>query len=307
MLNRLRRISRRIGGWVTAGKSARNAAGKTMNSGTKAAGKSAGKTAGKPAVKTPAKAAGKSASKAPAKSSAKAVAKPPLKSAPKAGGKPTLKSTAKPNGKAEAKAAPKAVASAAKSVKTAAKPAEKVSDKASPKASPKSVAKPQGKGKSASNGKHSSKKEAEPIVAEPNLDSEFDDVEVLDGADAEDVSLAEDLEAVDAEPAEVSPSASLLAAMKPTAPDAEKSGEKKKKKDDLKIDRNGDLEAQWMQIKEKNKALKAMPYKMSESFEARTPILHKVLGWGFIISNQNDRLEVLFQQGIKFLISNYKT
>ena len=141
----------------------------------------------------------------------------------------------------------------------------------------------------------------EPDLLEPDVDSDFEELGLSDA------DLAADLEAVEAEPVEVSPSAGLLAIMKPTSPDAEKNSEKKKKKDDLKLDRGGDLEAQWMQIKEKNKALKALPYKMSESFEARTPILHKVLGWGFIISNQNDRLEVLFQQGIKFLISNYKT
>jgi hypothetical protein len=34
--------------------------------------------------------------------------------------------------------------------------------------------------------------------------------------------------------------------------------------------------------------------------------MHKVLGWGFIISNINDRLDILFETGVKTLISNYK-
>jgi hypothetical protein len=36
-------------------------------------------------------------------------------------------------------------------------------------------------------------------------------------------------------------------------------------------------------------------------------LMHKVLGWGFVLSNLNDRLEVLFKDGIKVLISNYKS
>ncbi len=61
----------------------------------------------------------------------------------------------------------------------------------------------------------------------------------------------------------------------------------------------------WAQLFNKSKKLAPVDYKMSQKYEAETPILHKVLGWGFILSNQNDRLEVLFQDGVKVLISNY--
>lgn len=81
---------------------------------------------------------------------------------------------------------------------------------------------------------------------------------------------------------------------------------KSKKRDDLKIDRNGDLEQQWKNLFDRSKGVKAPPYKMSETYEARTPVMHKVLGWGFVISNQNNRLEVLFKDGIKILVANYK-
>jgi hypothetical protein len=50
----------------------------------------------------------------------------------------------------------------------------------------------------------------------------------------------------------------------------------------------------------------AIPYNVSGSYEAKTPIMHKVLGWGYVLANKNDRLEVLFRDGIKYLISNYK-
>jgi hypothetical protein len=52
---------------------------------------------------------------------------------------------------------------------------------------------------------------------------------------------------------------------------------------------------------------KALTYKMTETFTSLAPIQHKVLGWGFILTNENDRLEVLFETGIRMLISNYKS
>jgi hypothetical protein len=62
----------------------------------------------------------------------------------------------------------------------------------------------------------------------------------------------------------------------------------------------------WQDLKKKFGHIEAREYNMREVFEANIPILHKVLGWGFVISVLNDRLEVLFEQGIKNLISNYK-
>lgn len=87
---------------------------------------------------------------------------------------------------------------------------------------------------------------------------------------------------------------------------AEKAEKKAKKRDELKIDRTGNLEAQWKTLFEKTKGVKAAAYKMSESYEAKTPIIHKVLGWGYVLTSQNNRLEVLFKDGIKMLIANYK-
>jgi len=66
-------------------------------------------------------------------------------------------------------------------------------------------------------------------------------------------------------------------------------------------------ESRWLELRDKYKSTKAAPYKMSEAYAEKTPIDHKVLGWGFILSVMNDRLEVLFQSGIKQLISNYKS
>lgn len=66
------------------------------------------------------------------------------------------------------------------------------------------------------------------------------------------------------------------------------------------------LMQKWLALQDKLKDQVAAPYKMTASYTPKTPILHKVLGWGYVISAQNDRLEVLFKDGIKYLISNYQ-
>lgn len=67
-----------------------------------------------------------------------------------------------------------------------------------------------------------------------------------------------------------------------------------------------ELAKKWDSLFKKADAIESKPYRMKDSFEERTAIEHKVLGWGFVLSNQNDRLEVLFRDGIRYLISNYK-
>lgn len=70
---------------------------------------------------------------------------------------------------------------------------------------------------------------------------------------------------------------------------------------------SADDSKKWIELKNKVGGVKAPMYSMTEQFEAQTGINHKTLGWGFVISNNNDRLEVLFETGIKTLISNYKS
>jgi hypothetical protein len=62
----------------------------------------------------------------------------------------------------------------------------------------------------------------------------------------------------------------------------------------------------WTDYKQKYGSEKAVPYSMAAVYESGQPLQHKVLGWGYIINVQNDRLEVLFESGPKMLISNYK-
>lgn len=65
-------------------------------------------------------------------------------------------------------------------------------------------------------------------------------------------------------------------------------------------------DSDWLQLQNQYKALKPVPYMMSEDFQAKTVISHKVLGIGFVLKNQNNRIEVLFRDGKRTLITNYK-
>ncbi len=66
------------------------------------------------------------------------------------------------------------------------------------------------------------------------------------------------------------------------------------------------LAQKWNSLFKKAEQIESKPYNMKGVFEEKTAIVHKVLGWGYILANRNDRLEVLFKDGIKYLISNYK-
>lgn len=66
------------------------------------------------------------------------------------------------------------------------------------------------------------------------------------------------------------------------------------------------LALKWEALHAKADAIPSEIYNMRKTFQPHTGLKHKTLGWGFIIDNKNDRLEVLFQDGIRYLISNYK-
>lgn len=93
------------------------------------------------------------------------------------------------------------------------------------------------------------------------------------------------------------------------APSDEAKVEKLSKVKPIRVERGNlaDEKAKWIELNKKYGKEKASAYKMSESYAALSPLQHKVLGWGFILTNDNDRLEVLFENGIRVLISNYKS
>lgn len=62
----------------------------------------------------------------------------------------------------------------------------------------------------------------------------------------------------------------------------------------------------WIALRSEFKGTEAPQYRMSDQYAPDSPLIHPRLGWGYVVTNQNDRLEVLFESGIKILISNYK-
>lgn len=93
------------------------------------------------------------------------------------------------------------------------------------------------------------------------------------------------------------------------APVDETKVEKLSKVKPIRVERGNvaDEKAKWIELNKKYGKEKAIAYKMSDSYASLSPVQHKVLGWGFILTNENDRLEVLFENGIRVLISNYKS
>lgn len=94
-----------------------------------------------------------------------------------------------------------------------------------------------------------------------------------------------------------------------TAPAKESTKPARSKKISVSVSANeasSALAQKWATLFKKSEQIESKPYNMKAAFEEKTAIVHKVLGWGYILANRNDRLEVLFKDGIKYLISNYK-
>lgn len=85
-----------------------------------------------------------------------------------------------------------------------------------------------------------------------------------------------------------------------------KAPEKKERR--IRLDKTGLSEDQikWHEMKEKYRNEKPQNYSISGTFEAKKPIEHKTFGWGYVMSNEYDRLDVLFADGRRVLISNRK-
>lgn len=113
---------------------------------------------------------------------------------------------------------------------------------------------------------------------------------------------------VEVEPIEVKKTATIVSLLETDASADAAKVEKTSKVKPVKVDRGNlnDEKAKWAELNKKYGKEKALTYKMTETYPSLVPLQHKVLGWGFILTNDNDRLEVLFETGIRMLISNYK-
>lgn len=188
--------------------------------------------------------------------------------------KPVAKKTASAKSK-PAKAAVKAPAAKAKKAPAKAAPAPKTAKKEAPKAAARPVEKAP-----------APKKAILKAVPPPEIEAEIE-------VEASEEVVAE----VEAKPAK---------AAKVKVPKVKKTPKTRLKV--IKGDRTSTPEedaARWVELHEKHKAEKPQVYDMKSVFEASKPLQHKILGWGWIVSTDNDRLDVLFKDGRRILISNY--
>lgn len=63
----------------------------------------------------------------------------------------------------------------------------------------------------------------------------------------------------------------------------------------------------WLKLHKQLSVEKPLDYKMSEDFELKAPISHKVHGWGVVMQKRDNYIDVLFEVGLKTLIVNYKS
>lgn len=62
----------------------------------------------------------------------------------------------------------------------------------------------------------------------------------------------------------------------------------------------------WLKYQKQLAEEKTLEYKMSASYEMKAPLNHKVHGWGVVVQKRDNYIDVLFEAGIKTLITNYK-
>lgn len=80
----------------------------------------------------------------------------------------------------------------------------------------------------------------------------------------------------------------------------------KTKKQEILDENMSKLAKKWMSLYRKAENEKTPVYSMKGVYEEKSGLQHKLLGWGYVLSNKNDRLEVLFKDGVRYLISNYQ-
>ena len=93
--------------------------------------------------------------------------------------------------------------------------------------------------------------------------------------------------------------------------DGEAVVKKVKKKRVTKAEREAAEEAErlrdkWQELHALSEGQPSKKYKITDSYESNSSLDHVKLGWGYVLTSQNNRLEVLFEDGIKILVSNYK-
>ena len=63
-------------------------------------------------------------------------------------------------------------------------------------------------------------------------------------------------------------------------------------------------EKKWSDLYKKSKNIKPIPFRVSGKYETKSALKHSEFGWGWILSNTNNRLEVVFRDKVRMLLSN---
>ena len=142
------------------------------------------------------------------------------------------------------------------------------------------------------------------VAAKPTVKAKVKAIEKSKTALKKETSVKTDEVKVEAQP--VVAAVSEKPAKAPKAPKVPKMSASAIAKAEKATDAANALSQKWGSLYKKAESIESKPYNMRAVFEEKTAIIHKVLGWGYILANKNDRLEVLFKDGIKYLISNYK-
>lgn len=66
-------------------------------------------------------------------------------------------------------------------------------------------------------------------------------------------------------------------------------------------------EEEWNSLREKNSGKGAKPYRLAEKFEKDVMVDHPKFGVGIVMTATDQRLEILFKEGLKTLVHNQKS
>ncbi len=62
-------------------------------------------------------------------------------------------------------------------------------------------------------------------------------------------------------------------------------------------------EKKWNELYKRARGISPVEFKVSAFFEAKSPLNHPQFGWGWVLKNTNHRLEVIFRDKVRLLLS----
>ena len=66
------------------------------------------------------------------------------------------------------------------------------------------------------------------------------------------------------------------------------------------------LVKKWQKLQKQYAEEKPQNYAITGFYDVKTPIIHKILGWGVVLNRRENYIDVLFETGMKTLLINFK-